>query len=79
MLLIVEPKGVDCVEQFRIMQTCFSEHPDIYGAELGDDDDEFDEKVNDDLLKDDVEKKVNDDLVSLDNGKKETSPTIMEN
>ena len=35
-----EPKGIDCVSQFRAMQACFREHPDIYGAELDDDDDE---------------------------------------
>ncbi|KAI8927113.1 hypothetical protein BC831DRAFT_453964 [Entophlyctis helioformis] len=34
------PKGIDCVEQFRSMQSCFREHPDIYGAELDDDEDE---------------------------------------
>jgi mitochondrial intermembrane space import and assembly protein 40 len=30
----LDPKGVDCVEQFRAMQTCFREHPDVYGEEL---------------------------------------------
>ncbi|KAJ3038476.1 Oxidoreductase [Rhizophlyctis rosea] len=44
-----EPKGVDCIEQFRLMQECFRQHPDIYGEELGedaadDDDDDDDEK-----------------------------------
>ena len=38
-----EPKGMDCVEQFKAMQECFKEHPDIYGRELTDDDDENDE------------------------------------
>ncbi|KAI8921125.1 hypothetical protein DFJ77DRAFT_448688 [Powellomyces hirtus] len=38
-----EPKGVDCIEQFREMQKCFRDHPDIYAAELDDDDDEDDE------------------------------------
>lgn len=32
-----EPKGVDCIEHFKAMQTCFREHPDVYGAELEDD------------------------------------------
>lgn len=27
-----EPKGVDCVDKFRNMQTCFRKHPEIYGA-----------------------------------------------
>jgi hypothetical protein len=26
-----EPKGSECIEQFRAMQECFSKHPDIYG------------------------------------------------
>jgi intermembrane space import and assembly protein 40 len=26
-----EPKGMDCVEKFRMMQDCFREHPDVYG------------------------------------------------
>ena len=26
-----EPKGSDCIEQFRTMQECFREYPDIYG------------------------------------------------
>jgi intermembrane space import and assembly protein 40 len=29
-----EPKGADCVELFREMQSCFQQHPDIYGKEL---------------------------------------------
>ncbi|RCI08664.1 hypothetical protein L249_4668 [Ophiocordyceps polyrhachis-furcata BCC 54312] len=35
-----EPKGMDCIEKFqyvRSMQDCFREHPDVYGAELEDD------------------------------------------
>jgi intermembrane space import and assembly protein 40 len=32
-----EPKGVDCIEQFKMMQNCFREHPDVYGSELEDD------------------------------------------
>ncbi|KAJ3180346.1 Oxidoreductase [Gaertneriomyces sp. JEL0708] len=35
-----EPKGADCLDQFREMQKCFRDHPDIYGAELDDDDDD---------------------------------------
>lgn len=26
-----EPKGIDCIEKFRLMQECFREHPDVYG------------------------------------------------
>ncbi|KAK3061809.1 hypothetical protein LTS18_005386 [Coniosporium uncinatum] len=32
-----EPKGVDCIDKFKGMQDCFREHPEIYGAELEDD------------------------------------------
>ncbi|KAM3423348.1 hypothetical protein BST61_g785 [Cercospora zeina] len=32
-----EPKGVECIEHFKTMQNCFREHPEIYGAELDDD------------------------------------------
>jgi hypothetical protein len=32
-----EPKGSDCIDQFREMQKCFQQYPDIYGAELDQD------------------------------------------
>lgn len=32
-----EPKGIDCIDKFKGMQDCFREHPDVYGAELEDD------------------------------------------
>jgi intermembrane space import and assembly protein 40 len=25
-----EPKGIDCVDKYKEMQTCFREHPDVY-------------------------------------------------
>lgn len=34
----VEPKGIDCVEKFQNMQTCFRKHPDVYAEEIADDD-----------------------------------------
>lgn len=33
----VEPKGMDCVEKFQAMQTCFRKHPEIYAEEIDDD------------------------------------------
>ncbi|KAL4876590.1 hypothetical protein BJY04DRAFT_231497 [Aspergillus karnatakaensis] len=33
-----EPKGIDCIDKFKAMQDCFRAHPDVYGAELEDDD-----------------------------------------
>jgi intermembrane space import and assembly protein 40 len=35
-----EPKGMDCIDKFQHMQDCFRQYPDIYGAELQEDDDE---------------------------------------
>ncbi|KAG6845874.1 hypothetical protein H0H87_000680 [Tephrocybe sp. NHM501043] len=35
-----EPKGINCVEKFKAMQTCFREHPEIYADEIDDEDDE---------------------------------------
>ncbi|RDW83742.1 coiled-coil-helix-coiled-coil-helix domain-containing protein [Aspergillus mulundensis] len=34
-----EPKGIDCIDKFKGMQDCFRAHPDVYGAELEDDED----------------------------------------
>ncbi|KAG5665770.1 hypothetical protein KAF25_009895 [Fusarium avenaceum] len=44
-----EPKGMDCIEKFQGMQECFKKYPEIYGAELADDEDgpptpEFDDE-----------------------------------
>ncbi|KAK4213415.1 mitochondrial intermembrane space import and assembly protein 40 [Rhypophila decipiens] len=35
-----EPKGMDCIDKFQHMQDCFRKYPDVYGAELADDEDE---------------------------------------
>ncbi|KAJ5647525.1 hypothetical protein N7490_003897 [Penicillium lividum] len=37
-----EPKGMDCIDKFKNMQDCFRQHPDVYGAELEDDEVEGD-------------------------------------
>lgn len=34
-----EPKGMDCIDKFKSMQDCFRRFPDVYGAELEDDED----------------------------------------
>ncbi|KAJ7593711.1 hypothetical protein C8J56DRAFT_777974, partial [Mycena floridula] len=39
-----EPKGIDCVEKFKGMQTCFRAHPDVYGDDIMKDDDEEEEQ-----------------------------------
>ncbi|KAJ7217970.1 hypothetical protein GGX14DRAFT_439094 [Mycena pura] len=33
-----EPKGINCVERFQAMQSCFREHPETYASEIADDD-----------------------------------------
>lgn len=39
-----EPKGMNCIDNFKGMQDCFRAHPDVYAAELeGDDDEELEE------------------------------------
>ncbi|PIL35170.1 transporter [Ganoderma sinense ZZ0214-1] len=38
-----DPKGIDCVEKFKAMQECFREHPDVYGDDIMNDDDEEEE------------------------------------
>ncbi|MCJ1463552.1 Oxidoreductase [Pseudocyphellaria aurata] len=32
----VEPKGMDCIDNFKSMQDCFRQHPEVYGAEFED-------------------------------------------
>ncbi|KAI4131761.1 MAG: hypothetical protein LQ347_002850 [Umbilicaria vellea] len=39
-----EPKGMDCIDKFKGMQDCFRDHPDVYGAELDDDDQDIQEE-----------------------------------
>ncbi|KAF2401854.1 hypothetical protein EJ06DRAFT_508068 [Trichodelitschia bisporula] len=34
-----EPKGVECIDKFKGMQDCFRKYPEVYGAELEEDDD----------------------------------------
>ncbi|KAI8656824.1 Mitochondrial intermembrane space import and assembly protein 40 [Fusarium sp. Ph1] len=36
MLSADEPKGMNCIDQFEVMQECFKKYPDVYGAELVD-------------------------------------------
>ncbi|KAK2734962.1 Oxidoreductase [Myotisia sp. PD_48] len=40
-----DPKGIDCIDNFKAMQDCFRQHPEIYGAEL--DDEEIDAQLDD--------------------------------
>ncbi|TVY83093.1 Mitochondrial intermembrane space import and assembly protein [Lachnellula suecica] len=40
-----EPKGVECIDKFQGMQNCFRQHPEMYGPELEDDEDEVEEEL----------------------------------
>lgn len=40
-----EPKGVECIEKFKGMQDCFRQHPEMYGSELEDDEEEVEEEL----------------------------------
>lgn len=31
-----EPKGIECVDKFKLMQDCFRKHPDVYAEEIED-------------------------------------------
>ena len=42
-----EPKGMNCVDKFQDMQTCFRAHPEVYKGEL--EDDEMDEELDEGL------------------------------
>jgi intermembrane space import and assembly protein 40 len=39
-----EPRGSDCIEQFKSMQSCFMKYPEIYGDD-DDDEEESEEAV----------------------------------
>lgn len=41
-----DPKGTDCIPQFRDMQECFVKYPEIYGKDEELDDDEEEESNN---------------------------------
>ncbi|KAF3908344.1 hypothetical protein AA313_de0208592 [Arthrobotrys entomopaga] len=51
-----EPKGVDCIEKFKGMQTCFQKFPEIYGEPPADDED--DEEIDRKLAELDKEKSI---------------------
>ena len=40
-----EPKGMDCVEKFKGMQTCFRAHPEEYGDQLDEDEEEVEQEL----------------------------------
>ncbi|RFU30327.1 hypothetical protein B7463_g6029, partial [Scytalidium lignicola] len=40
-----EPKGVECIDKFKHMQDCFRQHPEMYGSELEDDEEEVEAEL----------------------------------
>jgi len=40
-----EPKGMECIDKFKGMQDCFRRHPEMYGSELEDDEDELEDEI----------------------------------
>ncbi|OBT65831.1 hypothetical protein VE03_05438 [Pseudogymnoascus sp. 23342-1-I1] len=40
-----EPKGMECIEKFKGMQDCFRAHPEMYGSELEDDEEEIEAEI----------------------------------
>ncbi|KAK4198404.1 putative intermembrane space import and assembly protein 40, mitochondrial precursor [Triangularia verruculosa] len=40
-----EPKGIECIDKFQGMQTCFRQYPEIYGTDMTGGDDDDDETV----------------------------------
>jgi len=40
-----EPKGMECIDKFKGMQDCFRQHPEMYGSELEDDEEELEEEL----------------------------------
>jgi len=44
-----EPKGMECIDKFKGMQDCFRLHPEMYGSEIQDDEDEVEEEIRADI------------------------------
>ena len=60
-----EPKGSDCIEQFRTMQECFREYPETYGefesVDSAEDDQELFDFVDEQKEDDEQEKSAESD------------------
>ncbi|KAK7687139.1 hypothetical protein QCA50_009642 [Cerrena zonata] len=59
-----EPKGINCVEKFKAMQDCFREHPDVYGDDIMDDDD--DEPMSPPSVEEPSGERIHDTPISTD-------------
>ncbi|KAI9733804.1 MAG: Oxidoreductase [Claussenomyces sp. TS43310] len=51
-----EPKGVECIDKFKGMQDCFRQHPEMYGSELEDDEDELEEEIRSEVAEKESQK-----------------------
>lgn len=71
-----DPKGSDCIDQFRAMQACMASHPGLYDSEKDDDDDmpvlDVGEPESAEAKPDDVGTEVKQDIVSKVNEQTET-------
>ncbi|KAL1924263.1 uncharacterized protein VTP21DRAFT_7298 [Calcarisporiella thermophila] len=56
-----EPKGIDCVDNFRAMQDCFREYPEVYADEIADDEAE-DATPGEELVEKKVEETAKEEL-----------------
>lgn len=66
-----EPKGTDCIPQFRDMQECFVKYPEIYGK-----DDELDDEEEDSINSETENAKTSSDGENLaSSGKDRSSPS----
>lgn len=71
-----EPKGMDCIEKFQGMRDCFQEHPDVYAAELMEDE-ELDRELEaekQDLVNQIAERRKADEAASTHNLLEEPAP-----
>ncbi|CCH40479.1 Mitochondrial intermembrane space import and assembly protein 40 [Wickerhamomyces ciferrii] len=70
-----DPKGVDCIEKFQNMQNCFRKYPEVYSAEIRDEED----------IKEDGKEQVNESNVVANSSTStesipsaDTNPTVTE-
>lgn len=64
-----EPKGIDCVEKFQGMQTCFRKYPEYYAEQLKDENDEANS-----LEPDEFKQSNDEDSINVTKATKELSP-----
>ncbi|KAG5518388.1 hypothetical protein PMAC_003185 [Pneumocystis sp. 'macacae'] len=58
-----EPKGIECIEKFQIMQNCFRKYPEIYNNEEINNDDDI--EINNQNNKGDKDSAITDDYDNI--------------